>query len=235
MYYPLVSRKAASFVLDHVAIHKDETGICFAYSPIDETRVYNSSLFAAKILVRAMEHDPDNEEKYRELACEACDYVAARQNSNGSWVYGEASHWKWTDNLHTGFVLETLEFISKKIGTGKYRETVENGLRYYRTNLFKKDWKAKYLNKSEFPLYPHSFAQSAITFINLSEYTDDSLKIAGHILTQAIRCLWDNEQGGFVYRKHRFWKQKTVYLRWSQGWMFKALSKYLEQVDANMV
>ena len=49
----LLTRRAARFVAERLHRHEDADGICFSYSPTDRTRVYNASLFGAKILARA--------------------------------------------------------------------------------------------------------------------------------------------------------------------------------------
>ena len=224
--YPIISRKLAEFTVETLNIHEDDTGICFSYSPRDNSRVFNASLFAAKILARASKHDKSNKDRYRELADMACDYVAARQRKDGSWVYGEADHWQWVDNLHTGFVLETLNFISQELETDKHKDTILRGLEYYRNSLFEEDFTAKYYSSSKYPLDPHSYAQAAITFMELAEYIKNGRQIAESILERAVEDLWSEKQKGFIFRKYRHRKNSTVFLRWNQGWMFKALCNF---------
>ena len=220
-FYPAVARNLASFTVDTLNVYKDKSGICFSYSPQDNTRVYNASLFAAKILARAIKFAETLEEqkKYRQLAHRACDYVKSKQRKDGSWVYGEADHWQWIDNLHTGFVLETLKSISESLQTNDYDSTIEKGLDYYRANLFNEDGTAKYFSNSTFPLDPHSFAQGAITLAKLNH--KDQAKI---VLKKAIEELWEEKKQGFIFQKHKNYSIKHIHFRWSQAWMFKALS-----------
>lgn len=221
IFYPAVARSLAQFTDETLNIHKDKSGICFSYSPRDNTRVYNASLFAAKILAQAAEfvETPKQQTRYRDLARSACNYVQSKQRENGSWIYGEADHWQWVDNLHTGFVLETMQSISNSLQTEDYRSTIIKGLEYYRKNLFTKDGTAKYYNNSTYPLDPHSFAQGAITLAQLNHPEQ-----AKNILSKAIDELWDEKNNGFIFQKEKHYAVKQIHMRWSQAWMFKALS-----------
>jgi len=226
-FYPAVARNLAKFTTETLNLHEDDSGICFSYSPSDNSRVWNASLFAAKTLARAIEFDDNNSDKYKVLAKRACDYVINRQSSDGSWIYGEADHWQWVDNLHTGFVLETLNSLSEILNTDDYNDAIEKGLEFYRNNLFEKDWTAKYFNNSKYPLDPHSTAQGAITFMELNRFIDNAPQIAESILQKGIADLWDEKRQGFIFQRSGSRAKKMIYLRWNQAWMFKAIGKYL--------
>ncbi len=226
-FYPVVAKNLAKFTSETLNVHEDDSGICFSYSPKDHTRVFNASLFAAKILARAIEFDENNADSYRSLATRACDYVVSRQNADGSWIYGEADHWQWVDNLHTGFVLETLNSISDILDKTDYNEAIEKGLEYYKNNLFEKDWTAKYFNNSKYPLDPHSCAQGAITFMELSQFAQDNGQIVESILQKGIADLWDIKRQGFIFQRSSSYAKRMIHIRWNQGWMFKAICRYL--------
>jgi len=220
-FYPVVAKTLARFVLDSLNIHRDSTGICFSYSPKDHTRVFNASLFAARILAQAADFFAETQEsdKYRSLAEEACAYVCKRQRDDGSWIYGEADHWQWVDNLHTGFVLETLHEISAALKTEAYRGSIQAGLEYYRNNLFTEDGTAKYFNDRMYPIDPHSSAQGAITLAKLGHQEQ-----AEAVLNRAIEELWNQGKHGFIFQKNRHYLNRQIHMRWCQGWMFKAIS-----------
>jgi len=220
-FYAAVAGSLAKFTEDTLNIHRDGNGICFSYSPGDSTRVYNASLFAAKILARAAEFPGDSEQRnrYRTLARDACRYVQNRQREDGSWIYGEADHWQWVDNLHTGFVLETMKRISALLETADFDRTIGKGLNYYRTKLFTKDGVARYYSNSLYPMDPHSFAQGAITREYLNQHEQ-----AEQVLEKAIDLLWDEGKKGFIFQRQKNYSVRQVHLRWNQAWMFKALS-----------
>ena len=224
-FYPMVAKNLARFTSDSLNIHRDERGICFSYSPRDNTRVYNASLFAAKVLVQAASFEEESiRENYIELSQKACDYVAASQREDGSWVYGEADHWQWVDNLHTGFVLETMQYIAETLDTDRFSKAIEKGKDYYRSNLFTKEGDAKYFENAFYPLDPHSYAQGAITMMKLNEP-----RFAEMILSKAVHNLWDSRRKGFIKKNSKYSKDRQIHLRWNQGWMYRALQDYNRQ------
>lgn len=222
-----ITEAAAFLVTECLHRHRDHTGVCFSYSPRDETRVYNASLFAAKILARAAALGGSSAAAHAELASEAAAWVAARQQPDGSWLYGEASHWHWIDNLHTGFVLETLDFVGQALGTDIWSSVIESGLSWYRTVMFEDDATARYYPERRYPLDPHSFAQAALTFLALDRRDPENRTFARRILERAMECLWNADRGIFVTRRSSLLTDRTPYLRWSQAWMFRALSALL--------
>lgn len=222
---------AAVFVERHLNRHEAAEGLCFSYSPGDRTRVYNASLFGARILAQASPLDPDREERRRELAAAAVDFVVARQAGDGSWLYGEADHWAWIDNLHTGFNLETIARIAEILGERRWDEALERGLDFYRRRLFAEDGTPLYYAHREFPRDAHSYAQGALTFLHLRDRCADGLAFADRILACGVRDLWDDRRGGFVFQRHRRHVQRSIHLRWSQAWMFRAICSRLALSD----
>jgi len=231
----IIAGASAQFVTRSLKRYEDDTGICFSYSPDDRTRVFNASLFGAKILANAAQYSEENRKEWTALAQKAVEYVIARQNDDGSWFYGEDEHWQWIDNLHTGFILESLADISKLLGTSKWDDCITSGLSYYRDVLFEPDGTAKYYATRKYPLDPHSFAQGAITFLKLTDYYPDGRETAKRILNKGIDFLWDEVKSGFIFQRHRWHKNPVVHMRWSQAWMFRALCLYLKGNDENLV
>lgn len=220
------SAAAARFVANRLHRHEDRDGICFSYSPGDRTRVYNASLFGARILAQAAPH-ADEGGYWRDDASRAVDWVMARQAPDGSWIYGEADHWHWIDNLHTGFNLETVHRCAMLLGVDRWDEGLARGLDYYRRQLFESDGTPRYYSHKRWPLDPHSFAQGALTFLRLSRFLPDGRDFAGTILTRGIDELWDERRGGFRFQKHPRHAQGIIHMRWSQAWMLRALCAYL--------
>ncbi len=217
------ARGLADFVEGHLGVFREDGGVCFSYSPRDGARVYNASLFAARILARvAVLPGSDPGGKRRETALSACRYVAGKQLPDGGWHYGEAPHWRWIDGLHTGFVLDALREVSILLDTDEFSGTLDRGLRYYLDHLFLEDGTARYYSHSTHPLDSHCFAQGVVTLCGFGMRRE-----ARRVLSRAVELLWDPGAGGFIFRRGRWLRNGTVHLRWSQAWMFRALSVFL--------
>ncbi len=229
--WPVVAPAVARFVTDHLHRHEETAGVCFSYSPGDRTRVYNASLFAARLLAQAAPLVPACAAVWRDLAARALDYVAARQRPDGAWLYGEADHWRWIDNLHTGFNLETMARTAELLGRDDWDAAIVRGLTYYRRALFLPDGTPRYYSHRIHPLDPHSFAQGAITFLRLERFDRNGPTMARRILERAVELLWDDQRGGFIFQVQRRYRQRQIHLRWSQAWMYKALCWYLAHAD----
>ena len=109
-YLPF-ARTICDFILNDLnrtAEAHDE--VCFSYSPLDRTRVFNASLLAAETL--ATVGRLTGEESLCELAMRAALYVVRRQREDGSWAYGADDYQSWSDNFHTAFVLTSLRGLS---------------------------------------------------------------------------------------------------------------------------
>ncbi len=229
---PRAAASAGRFVAEHLHRHEDADGVCFSYSPGDTTRVYNASLFGARILAQAAAFAPEHAAGWRDLARRAVDWVMARQQADGSWIYGEADHWGWIDNLHTGFNLETIHRTAGLLGVADWDAGLDRGLEFYRRNLFLDDGTPRYFTTSLYPIDPHSFAQGALTFLRLSCFREDAVEFSGRILQRGIEELWDERRGGFRFQKHRRYAQRAIHMRWSQAWMLRALCGYLARDES---
>ncbi len=202
-------------------------GVCYSYSPRDASRVYNASLFAAKILARG--HAAGISGGLDDEAAAAADFVVSRQSPSGAWVYGEASHWGWVDNLHTGFVLETLVFLREVLGRADWDDSIRRGLEFYAAELFDSSGAALYGPGRRFPVDPHSFAQGVLTWLAARRSGFPVLVEPGRIADRAVELLWDAKRGGFRMIRFRGDPSRTIYARWSQAWMFRALAALLKE------
>src|SRR5437764_2197388 len=108
-YLPF-ARTICDFILNDLnrsEVNKDE--VCFSYSPLDRTRVFNASLLAAEAL--ASVGKLTGEASLIDWALQATRYVIRRQREDGSWAYGADNYQSWNDNFHTAFVLSSLSRI----------------------------------------------------------------------------------------------------------------------------
>lgn len=220
--YPEALGAAVRLVQNSLERHECDDGICFSYSPRDGSRVYNASLFAAKILARG--HAAGMDGGLDAEAVAAADYVVSRQSPGGSWVYGEAPHWRWVDGLHTGFVLETLVFLRESLGSDRWDGVILRGLRFYASGLFGQDGTALYHPGRRYPVDPHTHAQGILTWLAAGRAGFDIGVDPAAIADRALDLLWDDRRKGFRVRRSRLDASRTIHTRWAQAWMFRALA-----------
>ena len=225
-YLPF-ARTICNFILSDLN-RSDETSeeVCFSYSPLDRTRVFNASLMAAEVLatVGGMLH----EQSFCEGAMRATRYVIRRQLHDGSWAYGADGHQTWSDNFHTGFILTSLS----RIMTGcEARDELEpalvHGYEFWKERFFLSNGWPKYYPNRLYPADVHSAAAAIVTLVELRGRFPGTLELAEQIAGWAIENMRSPE-GHFYYQRHRFHTNRIPYMRWSQAWMAYALGRLLE-------
>jgi hypothetical protein len=230
--YLQTARSSCDFILKDLK-RTVETGeeLCFSYSPLDKTRVFNASLFAAETLlgVGALVGDPAFSTLAREMAGRAARYVVCRQHEDGSWDYGAGPNQKWVDNFHTAYVLSSLSRIMSGLHSNELdlKPALERGYRFWRDRFFLADGWPKYYHDTLYPADAHAAATAIVTFIELRELDREALPLAETIAAWTIRNLRDS-QGFFYYQRRRFHTVRTPFMRWTQAWVLYALARMLE-------
>lgn len=191
--------------------------ICFSYSPLDESVIFNASLFAGECLMRSQEPE------HRELASKALNFAIRAQRGDGGWSYGDGDSQQWVDNFHTAYVLQSIRRITDQIGTTDEAEAVfERGMRYWLTHFFLDDGAPKYYDGEAYPIDIHSAAAAIATLAELGE-VEQARKVAdwtvGHM---------QDVDGFFYYRLGRVIFDQTAFMRWGQAWMAYALARLME-------
>ena len=193
------------------------------YSPLDRKYVYNSNIMAASFLYRLNEVE-ENEETIR-FADQLINFVLTGQSKDGSWIYADSQSGKQIktiDNRHTGFVLEHLSIIYKIIKNQEVKKALESGCDYYLNNLFNGNI-PKWSPSQTYPIDIHDVAQAIITLTQIRE-----LEKARSVIDFAINKM-SNGVDEFYYKYFKNGKlNKTVFFRWGQAWMYKALVKYID-------
>src|ERR1051325_4566500 len=112
-YLPF-ARTICDFILNDLnrSVETDDE-VCFSYSPLDRTCVFNASLLAGEVL--ATVGGLLGEQGLIDWATKAALYVVRRQRADGSWAYGADSHQGWSDNLHTAYILTSLSRIMESV------------------------------------------------------------------------------------------------------------------------
>jgi hypothetical protein len=205
----------------------------FGY-PLPEVhnQVHNANLLAAALFCRL--YKLTGQERFLEPALQVVRYTVNQQHDDGGWDYGEASSQRWIDNFHTGFNLSALRSIGQSLGTDEFEESVSRGFRFYRENFFREDGAVRYYNDRTYPIDTHCVAQAVITLLDLKDLASDNVQLAHKVMDWAGKHMWDEQKGFFYYRILRSCTIKTSYMRWTQAWMFLALSRLLaESVPAS--
>jgi hypothetical protein len=230
--YLRTARSSCDFILNELPrSFESDTEVCWSYSPVDRTRVFNASLLAAETLasVGAM----TNEEELCEWAVRGALYVARRQREDGSWAYGADGYQSWSDNFHTAYVLTSLARISRECPASRDRftEAIRKGYQFWRASFFPADGWPKYFHDRLYPADAHSAGAAIIALLELRELDDSALAFAEQIALWAVHNLQD-PRGFFYYQRRRFYTVRTPYMRWSQAWMLYALARLLETMNA---
>jgi hypothetical protein len=214
---------SAGFVVDHLNRTYEDDSLCFSYSPFDKQRVFNASMKGSRILSQA--YSLIMEDSYRQLATESVKYVVNKQNSNGSWFYSASGKGEWIDNYHTGYVLDCLDEYVKCTRDDSPKEALQSGYDYYRNNFFNSDGQPKFYNNRQWPVDCTAGAQSILTLCRFGDL-EMAEKVAGYLITNM-----QSPDGGFYFRKYRYLTEKTIFMRWSNAWMFAALSELLYRIS----
>ena len=224
-----MATSAAEYILNELYWTRDDGSSSFAYPlPSLRTPVHNANFLGAALLCRVFKLT--GEKKFLEAALRVTRYSVSKQNSDGSWDYGESSTQRWVDNFHTGYNLCALRSIAQYAETPEFASPIRLGFEFYRDHFFRDDGAPKYFHNRTFPIDIHSVAQSIITLLNFKDLDGNNLSLIYTIFNWALKQMRD-ERGYFYYQKLSFGTNKISYMRWSQAWMLLALSSLLNELD----
>lgn len=206
---------------------ESEDEICFSYTPLDKSIIYNASLLSGETL--AMVGAIINNQNYLELAAKSARFVARRQQKNGAWAYGSKLRHRWVDNFHTAYILLSLYRIQKLIPDlqNEIEDSIKAGLNFWLENFFLEDGTPKYYDRQTFPVDIHSAAAAIIALCELNDIDARCLPLAENVGQWTIENMLDSE-GFFYYQKRKFTTVKIPFIRWSQGWMAYAIARSQE-------
>lgn len=223
-----MAKSISGFILQRLNRSYDKEGdFCFSYSPLDNSMIFNASLLASAYLARIFYFTKD-----AALSCEAKKSVrfsVKHQNQDGSWFYGLNENQRWIDGFHTGYNLEAIYSYGKFTQDTSYEKNFNAGLNYYLDNFFTKEGMPKYYNDSIYPIDAHSAAQ-LIILLSKTGLFKERFDLATSVLGWTIKNMQD-KKGFFYYQIRRHYTIKIPYIRWSQSWMFLALSYYLKEMQ----
>jgi hypothetical protein len=219
---------AAEYILDELYWSSGNSTCGFGYPlPHVRNQVHNANLLAAALFCRVYKHT--GQEKFLAPVLDVTRYTVKQQHSDGGWDYGEASTQKWIDNFHTGFNLSALRSIGRTLETPEFEPSVRCGFDFYRSHFFREDGAVRYFHDRTYPIDTHCVAQSMITLLDLKDLEPANVQLARSVFEWARNQMWDERGGFFYYRILRLCTIRTSYMRWTQSWMFLALSMLLAE------
>ena len=223
-----IAREIAAFLLEENGFKEVGQTLCFYYSRADRFLVHNANLFAAAFFARLFSHT--KEEKFLEIARRALHFSLDRQREEGSWPYGErlpGGRGETVDHRHTSFVLEALFSIQKVLQDDRAGEAMEKGWRYYRENFFEGPV-PKWSPPITYPCDIHDVAQAIVT---VSRYGE--ILFAQEIVQFALHRFFDGKDQFYYKLFADGTVNRTVFFRWNQAWMFKALSFFASEKEGS--
>jgi len=225
-----IGKRVCDFILNHLILYEDKNVLCFGYIPGEKARVHNANMLGAALLSRVYSCTSDS--FLLDKSKKAMAYSIAALNPDYSWPYGERHHHGFIDNFHTGFNLVALKsWIKNTEDTGWITQFI-GAYKYFLDTFWLENGCPKYYHDSLYPIDIHCSAQGIVTCLELAEYDDRSVDFAEKIAGWAIRNMMD-PKGYFYYQKTKFYTNKIPYIRWSQAWMFYALSLLLKRTFEN--
>ena len=221
MKYLEVALSAANFVIKDLHRTSYKEGFLFSYSPLQgNDTVFNASLLGTRLLSFCYHYT--QKEEYRKLAVQSIRACCAGQRDDGAWVYGMLPIQNWVDSFHTGYNLDALIAYQEITGDENFKRYIFN---YYIQHFFEQDGTPKYYNSSMFPIDIHCPAQLFVTLSRLHKFSDYR-DLAEKVMLWTILNMQD-KKGYFYYQLKPKISSKISYMRWSNAFMFNAMSHYL--------
>ena len=219
-----IALSSADFVVKDLHRTEFKDGFLFSYSPLQgNDTVFNASLLGSKLLACCYHYTGDEElKRLAEASVKAC---CEAQSEDGSWVYGMLPVQSWIDSFHTGYNLDALLTYEEMTGDTTYRSNIEKGFEFYIKNFFEPDGCPKYYHDRKYPIDIHCPGQLFVTLERLHKFDQYHL-LAENVLNWTIRHMQDRN-GYFYYQLKQGMNSKIPYMRWSNAFMFNALSYYL--------
>lgn len=219
-----VALSAADFVLKDLHRTPYNDGFLFSYSPLKgNDTVFNASLLGSRLLSYCYHYT--HKEEYRELAAKSISACCSGQRSDGAWVYGMLPVQNWVDSFHTGYNLDALIAYQDMTGDRSFENYIEKGFDYYIRHFFLSDGTPMYYDNRMYPIDIHCPGQLFVTLSRLRKF-DENRGLAEKVLRWTIQRMQD-KKGFFYYQLKPGISSKIPYMRWSNAFMFNALSHYL--------
>lgn len=222
------------FILNDLPVTETKDGICFSYTTLGVDNCYNASLLAAKTLAQL--YNITGNEAYKTKAQSAIDFLVSKQYSDGHWNYSidENGKERVQIDFHQGYVIDCIDDIMQlcNISNARYSEAIKKGTEYYRKEQFFESGQSKWRLPKIYPVEIHNQTQGVITFAKMSKLNKEYLLFSKTVADWTIDNMQD-KQGFFYYRKLKNYTNKIPFMRWTQAWMFVALTELIITSKSN--
>jgi hypothetical protein len=208
------ARAASLFLFEHM---HDDAGHFFRYLPKEEELVHNANLLACSVAVRmaALLGEPLDGRVEEAVATSA-----SAQRSDGSWPYAASSSGSWVDNLHTGYLLESLGRCTALVGG--LESGLAHGFDYWERELFESDGAPRPRPDRRFPRDAHDYAQAIDTWLSAASWREGALARAERAAELLVRDLL-NPRGYVDFQRGRALTNRVPFIRWTTAPTFRAL------------
>lgn len=217
---------SADFVMKDLNRTPHNKGFLFSYSPYKgNDTVYNASLLGAKTL--SLCYKFSGNELYKKTAKLAVAAACDGQLNDGSWVYGLLKTQSWIDSFHTGYNLDAIKTYQDCTGDNEFQKNLDAGFNFYIKNFFEIEGVPKYYHNKKYPIDIHCPGQLFVTLSKLDEFKKNK-KLAQKVISWSIQKMQSNK-GYFYYQIKRFISSRISYMRWSNAFMFNAITFFLKE------
>lgn len=225
--YLTTAISSSKFVINDLNRSELKDGFLFSYATLNgNNTVINASLLGAKILSQVYQYTRDKELK--ELAHKTIKACCDIQAEEGSWVYGLLNVQSWIDSFHTGYNLDAIQTYQDITGDLSFNNHIELGLRYYLQTFFLEDGTPKYYHNKTYPIDIHCPGQLFVTLSKTKSFAENK-GLADKVVKWTIANMQDSK-GYFYYQLKKGVSSKISYMRWSNAFMFNAMSNYIKEV-----
>lgn len=222
------AKSATKFVINDLNRTVLKEGFLFSYSTLKgNDTVVNASLLGAKILSQVYQYT--KEEELKTLASTTIKACCELQSEDGSWVYGLMPVQSWIDSFHTGYNLDAIQTYQDVTGDLTFNENITLGFNYYLEAFFMEDGTPKYYHNSTYPIDIHCPGQLFVTLSKTKTFIKNK-DLADKVMQWTIANMQDSK-GYYYYQLRKGVSSKISYMRWSNAFMFNAMSSYLKDVN----
>lgn len=217
---------AADFVINDLHRTVCGNGFLFSYSPLSgNDTVFNASLLGSKILSICYRYTKN--EEYKLLARTSAEACCEAQNKDGSWIYGMLPVQSWIDSFHTGYNLEALQAFQDLTGDHSFQKNISRGFDFYIRNFFLEDGISKYYQDRLYPIDIHCPGQLFVVLSKLDKFGEWQ-HLGEKVMDWTLKNMQDDD-GYFYYQIKPHFSSRISYMRWSNAFMFHAMSYYMNR------